>query len=216
MSLRRVSAKQGQDQNRAHRWQGVPHPSRCQSRRVRLHRTLLQQPATPLEDRLRQPTTVRTADAISLRWCLPNWQQSTSLRWRAPSSQFSPGPKFDGQVRYGVDRVCGYPMHRAPRLGRPLAWMGTPAAAHSVLPARPTDERPDVIKRQGSVGGYIFQSIIFRASFAWNDCGRLDLSNAQINWLLSCGAISISFPKQSANPIRKVRQVRWRPLLPGL
>src|SRR3546814_5734256 len=63
-------------QNREDGPQDLSHPRRRQSRRVQLHRSVLQRETAPLDDRLHQSDPVRAADAISLGWCLPNRQQS--------------------------------------------------------------------------------------------------------------------------------------------
>jgi len=59
--------------------QDVSDAGRGQSRRVRLHRTLLQSAATPLDHRLSQPGRVRKTGDVSLGWCPPNRGQATQV-----------------------------------------------------------------------------------------------------------------------------------------
>jgi len=58
----------------------LPNERRCQGRRVRLYRTLLQSETPALDDRIFEPYGVREADWISLSGCQPNLVQLIGLQ----------------------------------------------------------------------------------------------------------------------------------------
>jgi len=62
---------------------GANPTGRGESRRVQLHRSVLQRETAPLDHRIHQSDAVRARDAISLGRCLPNRQQSMPFRSEA-------------------------------------------------------------------------------------------------------------------------------------
>src|SRR6267142_1099389 len=69
-------------EDRAYCAQNLPNERRCQGRRVRLYRTLLQSETPALDDRIFEPYGVRAADWISLSGCQPNRVQLTRAKSR--------------------------------------------------------------------------------------------------------------------------------------